>query len=244
MGLISIPSIFYGSSIKKGSVRLKFYITGTLAAELNDNKYNGELVQISGSDYAQTNGSGSVAGVVLYNEGFIVLTGSWALESTARDYIADLTDLQTSSWQYFGAGANDGINPSSGTTLHSASFELVFEGTNYVPTITMLAHAPKGHLNYSNNPTYVKYKQSVANDNPILHPVSSSKSYVERKDLRIENTISSSYPDPTGSLKKQTFISKIGIYDDDMNLLGIASVAKPVKKLEERDFTFKLKYDI
>ena len=38
MSFISIPSIFYGSSIAKGSVNLKFYITGTLAAELQDVK--------------------------------------------------------------------------------------------------------------------------------------------------------------------------------------------------------------
>ena len=34
--LISIPSIFYGSSIKKGSMSLKFYISGTQVAELTD----------------------------------------------------------------------------------------------------------------------------------------------------------------------------------------------------------------
>ena len=32
-----------------------------------------------------------------------------------------------------------------------------FEGINYIPTITMEALAPKGELNHSNNPTFVKY---------------------------------------------------------------------------------------
>ena len=85
--LVSIPSIFYGSSIKKGTVSLKFYVSGTLIAELQDKNYNGDLVQVSGTTYAQTNGENRVAGSVLYNEGFIVLTGSWALEPTARDYL-------------------------------------------------------------------------------------------------------------------------------------------------------------
>ena len=35
-----------------------------------------------------------------------------------------------------------------------SSFTLDFSGTNYVPTVTMMAHAPKGELNYSNNPTF------------------------------------------------------------------------------------------
>ena len=33
------------------------------------------------------------------------------------------------------------------------------------------------------------------------------------------------------------------IYDKDKNLIGIAKVATPVKKTEERDLTFKLKLD-
>ena len=76
--LVSIPSIYYGSRIKKGSVSLKFYITGTLAGELSDENQNGELIQVGPTG---SNGSGSVGGVVLYNEGFLALTGAWALDS-------------------------------------------------------------------------------------------------------------------------------------------------------------------
>ena len=42
---ISIPSIFYGKSIKKGTMDLKFYITGTLVGQLQDVNRNGELIQ-------------------------------------------------------------------------------------------------------------------------------------------------------------------------------------------------------
>ena len=56
--------------------------------------------------------------------------------------------------------------------------------------------------------------------------------------------MSSAYVDPTGSFEKTTYISKIGIYDEDRNLIGLASLAKPVKKTQDRDFTFKLKLDI
>ena len=43
------------------------------------------------------------------------------------------------------------------------------------------------------------------------------------------------------SFKKTTYISSIGIYDENKNLIGIAKVATPVKKTEDREFTFKLK---
>ena len=43
---------------------------------------------------------------------------------------------------------------------------------------------------------------------------------------------------------KTTYITKINIYDENRNLLGVAKLAKPVKKLEDRDLTFKLKLDL
>ena len=52
------------------------------------------------------------------------------------------------------------------------------------------------------------------------------------------------YENYSGSLEKQTYISKIGIYDEDKNLIAIAKLAKPVRKTENRDFTFKLKLDL
>ena len=82
LNAIYIPSIFYGSKISEGSIVLQMYITGTLAAELRDLKHNGELIQVSGSDngYAKAN-DGKVAGVVLYNEGIILLTGCSVIAS-------------------------------------------------------------------------------------------------------------------------------------------------------------------
>ena len=55
--------------------------------------------------------------------------------------------------------------------------------------------------------------------------------------------VHSDYAAVTGSFKKTTFISTIEIYDEDMNVIGVAKVAKPVKKTPEREFTFKLKLD-
>lgn len=233
VNLVSIPSIFYGSSIEKGTVDLKFYLTGTLIGELRDLNKNGNLVQVGPTG---SNGSGSVAGVVLYNEGFLVLTGSWKLGQASLDYYDDGTPT-TSSWIQYGVGANDGI-PSDASSRISASYGLEFNGTNYVPVTTMFAHAPAAQLNYSNNPTYIDQNT----DNAFLF-MSGTLGYKENDKQIIKNTVSSSYVGPTGSYRPQTFISKIGIYDKDKNLIAIANVATPVKKTEERDLTFKLKLD-
>ncbi|MAH47495.1 hypothetical protein CMI37_16870 [Candidatus Pacearchaeota archaeon] len=226
IGLVSIPSIFYGSSIKKGTVGLKYYLTGTLIAELKDEKRNGELVQTG--PYGST-GTGSVAGVVLYNEGFLLLTGSWALDSAAQELYNDSV-LDNPKWIHFAQSI------SGSSTVASSSFNLEFNGTNPVPVRTLLAHAPIGELNHSSNPTYIEHGQA-------LTPISGTYHYTENDELRIKNVVSSAYADPTGSFRKTTFISKIGIYDEKKNLIGIAKLATPVKKTEDRDFTFKLKLD-
>jgi len=241
MGLISIPSIFYGNRIKKGTIELEFHISGNLIGKLEDPRRNGELIQTGPSG---STGSGSVAGVVLYSEGFFILTGSWAVDSVTRSYISDATEKKASAWIYFGAGAHDGI-PSG--QIPSASFNIRFRGENNIPVVTMLAHAPVGKLNYSNNPTFIKHSQSFgvtgSASGSSMHPMSSSYIYKEKTNIRIANTISSSFLDPTGSFERQTFISKIGLYDENKNLIGITSVATPVKKRENRALTFKLKMD-
>ena len=231
--LIDIPSIFYGSEIQKGTVRLKFFTSGTLSGELHDVRQNGELIQIGPSGAVETNAS-STAGLCLYKEGFIILTGSWALESISRDYLDDSGNTRKGTWVDFGAGIENsfaqGIIPSS-------SFLMEFSGTQYIPTVTMLCHAENGQLNYSNNPTFIK-------DNQDLTSFSGSNIYRQKDDLVAKNMIDSIYADPTGSFEKVTYITTVNVYDEDRNVIGIAKVAKPVKKGEDDSYTFKLKIDL
>ena len=242
--LVSIPSIYYGSCIKKGSVNLKLYITGTLAGELSDEKQNGELIQIGPIG---STGSGSVGGVVLYNEGFLALTGSWSLGS---GYVAMYRGSGNPSiapaWKFFGAGMPvsgqdsdvwDADDFTDDIILKNTSYSLSFKTTNYTQVVTMLAHAPRAMLNHSNNPTFVEHGQAITSSVDI-------KQYVESDTITIKNIVSGAYSPQSASFNKHTYISKIGIYDEDRNLIAIAKMATPVKKTEERDFTFKLKLDI
>jgi hypothetical protein len=246
--LISIPSIFYGSSIEKGTVSMQFYYDGELVAELADEKKNGELIQTTGDD-----NEGEVAGIILYNEGFILLNPDWVL--SGGNYGANTDFYNTSlseatglcdngsevpaSWLYWGSlGCDDG---DSGTdeTLPNSSWGLSFNGTSYIPTVTMFAHAKKGELNHSNNPTSLTFGQNNAN---IEYEKSSV--FSENANLDIANVTYSPYEDPDEPFEKTTWISKIGIYDKHKNLIAIATLANPIKKTEDRDFTFKLKLDI
>jgi hypothetical protein len=231
--LVSIPSIFYGSQMEKGAMELNFYVSGTLIGTLKDEKRNGELIQ---TGPVGSGGSGSVAGVALYNEGFLVLTGSWDITSgqhTSENYGVD----STPNWLKFAIGAQDGVTISS----QKSAWELKFRGSTRTPVVTMFAHAPRGRLNHSNNPTYIKYGQQVTPDTGSSDP---STYFKENANLSIKNTVSASYTDSSASFAKQTYISKIGIYDENKNLIGIAKLATPIKKTEDRNLTFKLKLDI
>ena len=257
MNMIYIPSIFYGSSIKKGSVSLKWYVSGSLMAECRDREENGELIQVngSGSPAGYDSATGSVAGVVLYNEGIMALTGTWSLNDDYTDKFRHAggtpKSAESPKWTYFGLGASDNSGSVVSTTSHnvSSSFTIEFQGTNQVPVTTMFAHAPKGYLNFSNNPTFVSGALTANGGGDKIFTgslpsvMSSEVLYKEDEKAKVKNVVSSSLANHTASYKSTVFISKVGIFDDNMNLIGIATLANPVKKTEEREFTFKLKID-
>jgi len=231
VNLISIPEIFFGSGIKPGSVSLKWYYSGSLAGELQDTKRNGELIEVSGPS------TSSVAGVVLYDEGFVLLTGSWALNGETV-VMEPGQSADNPKWIYFGAGAGDGINQANTETgFNKLSFDLSFKGTSNTQVVTVFAHAKRGETNYSNNPTYLQYSQSQIQ-------LTSSQVYEENSNRLIANTVSSSHSSYSSSFKRQVYISRVGIYDENKNLLGIATLSNPILKEEDQDFSFKIRLDI
>tara|TARA_R100000664_G_scaffold12607_1_gene20218 strand:- start:415 stop:1692 length:1278 start_codon:yes stop_codon:yes gene_type:complete len=239
INLISIPSIFYGSGIKPGTVSLKWYFTGSLMAELRDTRENGELIQVSSSEAVASAYDNEIAGVVLYEEGFILLTGSWSLNSVSTIALrkGDST-ARAPTWYDFGAGAQDGVTQANtAASFVSASFGISFLGKSQTQTVTMFANARRGEVNFSNNPTFPAYGSKK------LH-FTSSQVYEENSDRVIANIRSSSFSSHSASFKRHVFINKVGLYDEHKNLIGIANMASPVRKEEDQDFSFKLKIDI
>tara|TARA_Y100000310_G_scaffold344088_1_gene455043 strand:+ start:580 stop:3093 length:2514 start_codon:yes stop_codon:yes gene_type:complete len=348
ISMITIPKIFYGSGIKKGSVDLKFYYTGSLIGRAQDIHQNGLLVETTGA-VAAAGSPGNIIGTILYNEGIMLITASYKMNPDKRDgYLSPPSSSQQEAclprsqlfdsdhnlysvkgcfpggdglkagdgtapfgrsvalygpgnnpgapgeplgkrghfsaswidsprWVHFGAyesfitASNDTV-PFDGLTAAdmpypiggkkyssssyapaSSSYSLEFRGTSYTPVLTMLAHAPKNDLNWSNNPTFIDKTnlRSPYKLNEFIEPYpktfvkqSSSIGYKENDQITIKNTVSSSFAHHSESFKKQTFISKIGIYDDNGDLIAIAKLANPVRKTNEQDYTFKLKLDL
>ena len=111
-----------------------------------------------------------------------------------------------------------------------------YKGTTHTQTLTMFAHAPYGELNHSNNPTYF--------DSTDTQGISAGNVQFIEQPKKIKNIVHSDFLDVEPEFHKTTYISKVAIYDENKNLIGIAKVATPVRKTEEKQYTFKLKIDI
>ncbi len=222
--VIDIPSIFYGSQIQKGSLNLKFIVSGSVSGELNDSKRNGELIQSSGSISAN---NGKIAGVVLYNEGIILLTGSWDISNHTEDYLGT---SQENKWIHFGTCQISSSIPSS-------SFEIGFKTTNEKSHLTMFLGASSGQYNFSNNSTFL----SGSDYNSVWE----SGSFLSREPTKtIKNVVSGAYLEDEADFEATTYISEVFIHDEDGSVIMKGKLGKPLRKRQTDDFTLKLRYDL
>ena len=232
INMICIPSIFYGSRINPGSVKLRFYVKGVQIGELTDSTKTGELIQTSNSQ---------VAGVVLYDYGICMLTGSWDLDDTHEEAYDPGKAAIKPRWLEFGVGLDSIPDPPAldqpgPNAVPKSSFTVEIEGVNKIPTMTMFAHSNKGEHNLSNNTTFYEYGSTGS--------YSSGEFQVIESPAKIKNIKKSPYKYYEENFENITYISKIGIFDENHNLIAIAKLANPVKKEEKVGHTFKVKLDM
>lgn len=228
VNMICIPGIFAGSGIDKGSIEMNYYITGTLVATAKDLYSDGRMVQTYG------NTTGNEVGMVVYNQGIVILTGSDNLHTSVDNFFSP-SSTANPSWLSFGTGLNQAGEQLSHGNVEDSSYSITFKATNKVPTLTMFAFSEKGEHNYSKNPTFL----SRSSGDAYAH---NEELYSERQ-FQVKKINKSPYADHEEEYKNVTYISKVGIYDKDKNLIAIASLANPVKKTEKRDFMFKMRID-
>jgi hypothetical protein len=99
----------------------------------------------------------------------------------------------------------------------------------------MLAHAEKSEFNFSSNPTFMKKSTSITGS-------ATAKSFKEQ-ETTIQNVKKSKFTGFEEEFENITYISKVGIYDQDKNLIAIATLANPIKKTEDKDYMIKMRLD-
>jgi hypothetical protein len=229
VNMIAIPGIFAGSKVDKGSIELNYYVTGTLVATAKDSFSDGRLIQTRGPT------TGTEIGTVLYSQGLLLLTGAADLHHE-QDFFFSTSVQARPSWLSFGTGTKQAGVQLAHKDVRDSSYKLLFKGTNKTPSLTMFAFSEKGEHNHSNNPTFLSKSLDA------LY-VQDSKHYNEQR-REIKKINKSPYQTYEEDFKNTTYISKIGLYDENKNLIAVATLATPVKKTESRDYMFKLKLDI
>jgi hypothetical protein len=229
INMVCVPGIFCGSGIEKGSIKLRYSVTGTLLAEAQDINKDGRLIQVSGTT------TGHTIGNVVYNQGLILLTSSTALDPSYTDYYKSTSALSSPSWTNFGTGITQGGTTLSHGSVTGSAYTVDFKGINKIPTLTMYAFSREGEMNLSSNPTFLEKTEEKSYD-------FTSSSYTERI-RNTKKTNKSPYSDHEEDFENVTYISKVGIYDKDKNLIAIATLATPIKKTEKREYMIKMGID-
>lgn len=199
MKVLHIPSMFYGSQIATGSVRMvcNAYNNKGLTRVLNDDGRGG--LYVSGSitsnvDAYATEHAGSKwnkIGNVFYAEGLVVITDPSLLDfgELGRD------------WNQLGD-----------------ALQVQFEGVSRINTKIFMCRLHPAEANASNNPTFT-YMQDPDDENTTS----------DKLLLKQDN--------PT------TYITSIGIYNEERKLVAVAKLATPIRKREKDKINIRLKMD-
>jgi hypothetical protein len=225
LSLVALNSLHLAGGIQRGSVNAAIFYTGSLIDTATDSKENGILY----------NKIGQEVGFVLYKEGFFFFTGSQVLVNSSSDIgvtgVSGPTNSDAYRWHHFMASSS-----------YDLSASLTYQAVNITPTYMTFIYANKLELNHSNNPTYIK--------SGSYSPISSSNYFIENMStegesiLEVKNIVQSPFTSASAPPEKQTYISKIGLYDKDKKLIASAHLANPLLKTANREFLFKLKLDL
>ena len=165
----------------------------------------------------------------------MLLTDNATLSQTHDEEYKHPTIQSLPTWTGFGTGLPQIGEVLEHGTVPETVYSLNFKAVNKIPTLTMYAYAKEGECNFSSNPTF---SEKTEEDRHTYTPTS----FVQN-NKKIKKINKSPYYDHEEDFENVTYISKVGIYDKDRNLIAIATLANPIKKTEKREFMIKMGID-
>jgi hypothetical protein len=103
------------------------------------------------------------------------------------------------------------------TSSENLKWNVNFRGTHTIPVKIFRCRAPAGELNCSTNPTFYTIDNNL-----------SSSLRNEKKIIMPNNT---------------TYITKVGFYDSEFRLVGVTTLAHPIRKDEHQDILIRVRLD-
>ena len=143
------------------------------------------------------------------------------------------------------------------------SYSLEYRSTETITEQEILLTAKAGEFNYSQNPSAVEVQVSGSYDftTTAIPNVSPARTRTIKQidDIKRREFISGSFNpsvsgswedyytsasvDPTGSYLS-TYISTIGLYDKNGDMVAVAKLPKPIKNLPDYDVNFLVRFDV
>ena len=216
IGVISIPQQYYGEGVKVGSLTVEY----------------GSITATDDSNSNLIDSASNIKGNIFYDRGLIVLT--------------------------------DGI--SDGSTL--SSFDISYRSTMTINENEIFLSVNENEFNVSQNPTAVYEVGGTKNDITITKPntllvdgetdtitaYTPGAKYIKNSNYpfvsiydgaskgSFDDYIVSSSVDQTGSYLAP-FITTIGLYDDELNMVAVAKLPQPIKSLPDYPVNFIVRFD-
>ena len=136
-------------------------------------------------------------------------------------------------------------------------YDLEFRSTKTIHELEVLCQAGECEFNYSQNPSAIEVTLSGSYDFETTTPFYTRSikeiTDISRKEEYYGTTgsitgswddyYSNALTDPTGSYLT-TFVSTIGLYDDNNNLVAVAKLPKPIKKYPDMSVNFIVRMDL
>ena len=216
IGVISIPQEYYGEGIKIGSLALSYGSIDTT------DDGNSNLID----------SASNIKGNIFYDRGLIVMTDNITDGSTLSSF--DLSYRSTMTIyenEIFLNVLENEFNVSQNPTA-------VYETGATKQTITITK--PKTKLIDGETTTTTIYQPGAKYIRNSNYPYISSLDGVSKGSF--DDYIISGSTDQTGSYLAP-FITTIGLYDDELNMVAVAKLPKPIKSLPDYPLNFIVRFD-
>ena len=290
--IISIPQIYVGEGIKKGSVTLidngTTYADNSLGALIgtsgdtvnwtlyNNNSNEGILFDYLNNQYNVTINSLNLnTGEIILNGGDVIATvTSFNMDNTGVMVVDNFEFLvpEAGDDKIGNIFYNQGliVLTKEPATKLTSNWKLSLKSTKTIYEHEYLLIVNPDEFNISQNPSAVQevgfnYEYITGSDNKIYKVNTKTGARYIRKKLELENgntmdfsfgsrvntSISGGFgdwdvyssTDSTGSFLAP-YITTIGLYDDDMDLVAVAKLPQPIKSEPDFPVNFIVRFDI
>ena len=240
VNVITIPREYFGEEIKPNSVIIEDS-SGDTTVELRDDGH-GQLYDFAYSASFATGSTGGLAGEktgsavgnVFYEHGIITITDTGSLYKSC---------------------SIGSIHPYTGKYEGNDGFTVEFQATQTNYEYEYTCNIPSYHFNYSTNPSLIQGRSGsitipsgsvyIYNDN------TENPEYKNVKDLLLPPSVSS-YTDSYNSGTRyegfvshsefSTYVTNIGLYNDQNELLITSKLSSPIKNDYELDLSFLVRF--